>query len=86
MTRSTLDAEACVVGERGLQEDGCATLLLGGHDLGEHDARVIVDGDMDILPAGTWIAAILPLPVTLWPAREKRPSFLMSIRKSRAVH
>src|ERR1700692_4097164 len=46
-----LDAEAVVVGEGGLEEAGGASLLLVGHDLGEGDAGVVVDGDMDELPA-----------------------------------
>src|SRR5271156_4097694 len=46
-----LDSEAIVVGESGLEEAGGASLLLVGHDLGEGDAGVVVDGDMDELPA-----------------------------------
>src|SRR5947209_1773387 len=45
------DAEAFVVGQSGFEEDGGAALLLVGHDLGEGDARVVIDGDMDKLPA-----------------------------------
>src|SRR5580700_4270804 len=45
------DAEAFVVGERRFEEGGGAALPLIGHDLGEGDAGVVVDGDMDELPA-----------------------------------
>ena len=51
-----LDAEAVVVGESGLEEAGGASLLLVGHDLGEGDAGVVVDGDMDELPAEPFAA------------------------------
>jgi hypothetical protein len=46
-----LDAEAFVVGQSSLEEGVGTAFLLVGHDLGEGDARVIVDGDMDKLPA-----------------------------------
>src|SRR5829696_4528399 len=46
-----LDAEAFVIGESGFQEASGAALLLVGHDFSEGDARVVVDGDMDELPA-----------------------------------
>src|SRR5262249_54082499 len=46
-----LEAEAFVIGQSGLEEGVGAALLLVGHDLGEGDARVVVDGDMDELPA-----------------------------------
>src|SRR6187399_2708950 len=36
---------------RGPEEGGGTALPLVGHDLGEGDARVVVDGDMDELPA-----------------------------------
>src|ERR1700686_661146 len=52
------DAEAFVVGERGLEKGDGAALLLVGHDLGESDAGVIVDGDMDELPADTSAVAL----------------------------
>ncbi len=51
MTRVDLDAEACVVGDGGFEEGDGALLLLVGHDLGEGDARSVVDADMDELPA-----------------------------------
>src|SRR6185295_2447743 len=56
-----LDAEARVIGERGLEEDCGAALPLTAHDLGEGDAGVIVDGDMDELPSGPFVAAALPI-------------------------
>src|ERR1700676_663904 len=46
-----LDAEAVIVGERSFEEGRSAALSLAGHHLGEGDARVVVDGDMDELPA-----------------------------------
>src|SRR4029078_5701281 len=46
-----LDAETFVIGESGFQEASGAALLLVGHDFGEGDARVVVDGDMNELPA-----------------------------------
>src|SRR6185295_14549744 len=51
-----LDAEAFVVGQSGLEEGGSTAFLLIGHDLGEGDARVVVDGDMDELPAEPFAA------------------------------
>jgi hypothetical protein len=47
------DAEAGVVGERSLQEGDGALLALVGQDLGEGDARGVVEADVDELPAGT---------------------------------
>ena len=52
MTRSDRDAEACVVGDGGLEEGDGALLFLVGQDLREGDARGVVDADMDELPAG----------------------------------
>src|SRR5258708_3097590 len=46
-----LDAEAFVVGESRLEERDGTVLSLGGHDLGEGDARVVVDRHMNELPA-----------------------------------
>src|SRR5689334_7736941 len=51
------DAEAGIVVDGGLQEGGGGRGLLIGKDLGEGDARVIVDGDMHVLPAGAMDAA-----------------------------
>src|SRR5436190_19612569 len=45
-----LDTEALVVSESGLEEGSGAVLLLVRHNLGEGDARVVVDGDMNELP------------------------------------
>ena len=45
------DAEAFVVGDRGLEEGGCAVLLLVRQDVAEGGAGVIVDADVEILPA-----------------------------------
>src|SRR5580700_9590056 len=52
------DAEAFVVGQCGLEEGDGAALLLIGHYLGESDAGMIVDGDMDELPADTSAVAL----------------------------
>jgi len=45
------DAEAVVVGEGGVEEGDRALLLLVGHDLAEGNAGVVVDADVQILPA-----------------------------------
>ena len=45
------DAEAFVVGDGGLEEGDGADGFLVGQDLGEGDPGVVVDGDMDELPA-----------------------------------
>jgi hypothetical protein len=50
------DAEALVIGERGLEEGGGTASPLAVHNLGEGDARSIVDGDMDELPTGPFAA------------------------------
>lgn len=47
------DAEACIVGDGGTEEGGGGVGALVGIELGESDAGVIVDGDMQDLPAGT---------------------------------
>ncbi len=36
--------------ERGLQEDDGAAPLLAGHHLGESNAGVVIDGDVDVFP------------------------------------
>src|SRR5713101_6613043 len=46
-----LDAQAGVVGDGGFEKGCSASLALVGLDLGEGDARGIVDADMDELPA-----------------------------------
>src|SRR3984957_2772314 len=45
-----LDAEVFVVSHRRLEEGHCAIGLLVRFDLGEGDAGMVVDADMDILP------------------------------------
>ena len=45
------DAQAFVIGERGLQEVKHGSACCIRVDGGERDAAVIVDGDMHILPA-----------------------------------
>jgi len=45
------DAEAFVVGDRGLQERNCAFLLLARQYLHEREAGGVIDADMDIFPA-----------------------------------
>ena len=59
MTRADGDAEAGVVGDRGLEEGDGAFLLLVGQDLAEGDARGVVDADVDELPAGAARLALL---------------------------
>src|SRR5215467_8016044 len=53
-----LDPEACVISERCLEKGDGAALLLVGHDLGKGDAGVIVDANVDILPADATAAAL----------------------------
>src|SRR5271168_4369504 len=43
-----LDTEAFIVSQSGPEEGGGATLFLVWHDLGKGDARVVVDGDVDV--------------------------------------
>src|SRR6516165_2751188 len=54
-----LDAKARVIGHRALQEGDRATRLLVGHDLAEADARVVVDREVDELPAGVLVPTAL---------------------------
>lgn len=53
------DAEACIIGDRRLEEGDGAFLLLVGQDLAEGDARGVVNADMDELPAGAARLALL---------------------------
>jgi hypothetical protein len=69
------DTEACV-GERSSQEDDGAALLLVGHDLGKGDPGVVVDGNMDELPAGADIAAALPIAGYAMSGSRETPEFL----------
>jgi hypothetical protein len=74
------DAEAGVVGHGRLEESDRTLLLFVEHDLCERDARGIIDGDMDILPAhATAVGLAVLSPVMRWPTRSKRPSCLISI-------
>jgi hypothetical protein len=52
------DAEAFVVGDGGLEEGNGASLALSLHDPGEGDARGVVDGDVDELPADATTVAL----------------------------
>src|SRR5271165_1781561 len=54
----TLDshAEACVIGDSGLEERDRAFFLLVFHDLAEGDPGCIVDADVDELPADAAVA------------------------------
>src|SRR5258708_3075640 len=52
------DAQALVVGQGCLQEGDGALFLLVGHDLAEGQARGIVDGDVDELPADAAAVAL----------------------------
>jgi hypothetical protein len=80
MTRLTVDAQASIVGDGGLQEGERAFLFLVGEDLSRGDAGMVVDRHMDELPSGRPVA-LLPMTsrVMRWPVRWKRPSFLMSM-------
>ena len=52
------DAEFFVVGNHFLEKCNRAALLLAGHDLREGDARVIVDGDVNVLPTDASAVAL----------------------------
>lgn len=52
-----LDAQACVVGDRGLEEAHGAALSFVLHDLAEGDPGSIVDTDVDVFPAGSFAAS-----------------------------
>ncbi len=47
-----------VVGQRGVEEGDGTFLLFVGHDLAEGDARGVVDGDVDKLPADAAAVAL----------------------------
>src|SRR4029077_2782307 len=52
------DAEAFVVADRREQEGNCALLLLIWKDVGPRDAGVVIDGDVDELPADALAVAV----------------------------
>ena len=78
------DTEALVIVQGAFQEGDCALLFLVGHDLGEGDARGIIDADMDKFPAEA-LAAAAPVALAaaiagdVWPIASMRPSFLISM-------
>ena len=45
------DAETVEIGDSLLQEGGGTRAVLSGQDLGEGDARVVVDGHMHVIPS-----------------------------------
>ncbi|MGB8771663.1 MAG: hypothetical protein WCC92_18770 [Candidatus Korobacteraceae bacterium] len=51
------DAELSVVSESGAQESNGGGGALVGENVGEGDARMIVDSDVHLGPSGTWTAA-----------------------------
>jgi hypothetical protein len=55
-----LNAQLCAIGNRGFEESYGGALFLVGLDLGERDTGVVVDADMDKLPAHS-IALALPI-------------------------
>lgn len=60
-------------------EGAGVVLVLVGQDLDVGQARGIIDADMQIVPTPTSSLCVPgPRPVTLWPERVKRPSFLLS--------
>ena len=67
------DAEACIVGDGGLEKGDGAALAFGLHHSAEGDARGIVDADVDELPADAAVVALacavagdaVPYPVEL---------------------
>ncbi len=50
--RFGLDPEGAEVSQGGVEELDRAVLAFIGHDPGESDPGSVIDGDMDILPAG----------------------------------
>ncbi len=70
-------AERAIVGHGGVEELHGRAAALIGQDLGEGDAGMVVDGDVDELQPAARERRVLS-PVTRWPARWKRPSLLMS--------
>ncbi len=50
------DAEACVIGDGGFEERDCAGGFLVRQDLGEGDARGVIDADVDELPTDPFAA------------------------------
>lgn len=71
------NAERSIVFEGGAQESQSGAMRLIGQQAGESDAGVIVDGDVEILPAGTRTAAPAQGMMAELRAR-KRPRALMS--------
>ncbi len=74
------DAEVCVIGDGRLEEGDMRFAAFVGLDLGEGDARGIVDADMDELPSrcrGCCSAGAIA--GDGWPTRLNLPSFLMSM-------
>jgi len=68
------DAEALVVSQSSLEESGSAGAVFPGQDLSKGDARVVVDGDVDILPARPRVRRLIS-PWMRAPTALKRPSF-----------
>ncbi len=84
------DAVAGEEGERSAEEADCGCGLLVGEDLGVGEAAVVVDGDVDVVPAcGAAVVAVrVAAARSAWPAGRKptrlpaawkRPSFLTSM-------
>jgi hypothetical protein len=77
------DAEACVIGDGGFEEPRGAVGSLVWQDLGEGDARSVIDAEVDQFqpePSPRARRLLWPLrsPVMRCPTCSKRPSFLMS--------
>ena len=80
MTRSTVTPWRANQASARLEEGDGAGLALVGQDLGVGEARGIVDGDVQVLPAD----AACPVtcrrsPVMRWPMPSILPSFLVSM-------
>jgi hypothetical protein len=52
------DAEACVIGDSGLEEGNGAASAFGLHDPAEGDAGGVVEGNMDELPTDAAVVAL----------------------------
>lgn len=73
-----LDAPIREPAQRPQKEAGGGGLALVAQHLDIGQARRVIDGDMDEIPARGPVAAPDPWPVTRWPGWSKRPSFLIS--------
>jgi hypothetical protein len=72
------DAVLLEEGESGVEEGDGALGGFVGEELGESQAAVVVDGDVEVFPAGAADVIALAVAGDAWPVRSMRASFLMS--------